>query len=428
MRPLSQQFEQLLRQVEMAFGPGFEGGEYPVDRLSDGLRSLFYLTLIATIFDVEQSVLADPANGKSHPLRPENLRAPIFTLFAIEEPENHLSPHFVGRILRLLERIAESPAAQVVLTSHSPAILGRVDPADVRHIQLNAASASAVVSKIPLPAPTDEAHKFVKEAVRAYPELYFSRVVVLCEGDSEEIVLPRLALALDIGVDQSFVSVVPLGGRHVNHFWRLLHALSIPHITLLDLDREREGGGWGRVKYAIQQLLANGVDKNVLLQITQTDKSTGLLSDDRLLGMHTWDVADLECMAGWLRVLETHNVFFSQPLDIDFSMLRAFPDAYRNATTGTGPRVPNPATDAQGYTDRLEQARRAVLKEEGTDGKTFSEPERADFIWYHYLFLGRGKPATHILALSEILPKDLAAKAPAELKRLMVRLKEMLRP
>jgi hypothetical protein len=56
LRPLSQQFEQLLRQVEMVFGPGEEGGQHSVDRLSDGLRSLFYLTLIATIFDVEQSL------------------------------------------------------------------------------------------------------------------------------------------------------------------------------------------------------------------------------------------------------------------------------------------------------------------------------------------------------------------------------------
>ena len=42
----------------------------------------------------------------------------------------------------------------------------------------------------------------------------------------------------------------PISGRHVNHFWRLLNDLEIPFITLLDLDRERDGGGWGRIKYA----------------------------------------------------------------------------------------------------------------------------------------------------------------------------------
>ena len=55
--------------------------------------------------------------------------------------------------------------------------------------------------------------------------------------------------------DDMSISVVPLGGRHVNHFWRLLHDLGIPQVTLLDLDLGRHQGGWGRVKYAIQQLL-----------------------------------------------------------------------------------------------------------------------------------------------------------------------------
>ena len=48
-------------------------------------------------------------------------------------------------------------------------------------------------------------------------------------------------------LDETFVSVVPLGGRHVNHSWKLLNDLDIRHITLLDFDRERVGGGWSRI-------------------------------------------------------------------------------------------------------------------------------------------------------------------------------------
>ena len=60
-------------------------------------------------------------------------------------------------------------------------------------------------------------------------------------------------------IDHSFVAVVPLGGRHVNHLWRLLNDLEIPYATLLNLDWGREGGGWGRIKNACSQLLAIGV-------------------------------------------------------------------------------------------------------------------------------------------------------------------------
>lgn len=425
MRPFAQQFEEVLRQVEMAFAPGEEGGAHPVDRLSDGLRSLFYLTLIATIFDIERSV-QEHASGADHPpLRSESLRTPALTLFAIEEPENHLSPHFLGRTLRLLQRIAKSPGAQVVLTSHCPAILGRVDPADVRHVRLDPCR-GAVVHPILLPAEADEAYKFVKEAVRSYPELYFARAVVLCEGDSEELVLPRLAGAMGVAVDESCVSVVPLGGRHVNHFWRLLHGLSIPHLTLLDLDRERFGGGWGRIKYAIEQLLAVGEDEGRLLSVQHRDGSSAQLSRDDLSQMHTWAVGNLSDMRGWIQRLEQNGVYYSQPLDLDFAMLRAFGTEYRNATTGTGPRVPDRANNPVGYRERLEQARSAVLKENGTDGSTFTASEREDFIWYHYLFLDRGKPVTHLLALNEIPTEKLASDAPEELKGLIRRLGELL--
>ncbi len=144
--------------------------------------------------------------------------------------------------------------AQAIVSTHSPSVVKRVPPEQIRYLKLNAKRAT-VVNTIQMPAKTDEAHKFVREAVQAYPELYFSRLVILGEGDSEEVVIPRLLEAGGIGDDESSIVVVPLGGRHVNHFWRLLNALGIPHVTLLDLDLGRHQGGWGRVKYAANQLL-----------------------------------------------------------------------------------------------------------------------------------------------------------------------------
>ena len=61
-------------------------------------------------------------------------------------------------------------------------------------------------------------------------------------------------------LDPSFVAIVPLGGRHVQHFWRLLRGLCIPYATVLDLDLGRNGGGFGRVKTSIQHLLDMGVE------------------------------------------------------------------------------------------------------------------------------------------------------------------------
>src|SRR5205823_2417285 len=274
---------------------------------------------------------------------------PILTLFAIEEPENHLAPHYLARILDLLRRLATHAGAQVLLTSQSPAILGRVEPECVRHLRLGDTSGRAQIHSLTLPQVDEgEAYKYVKEAVRSYPELNFATAVVLGEGDSEEVVLPRAARVMNRPLDQRLVSVVPLGGRHVNHFWRLLRDLGIPHVTLLDLDRERYGGGWGRIHYALVQLRsfepALTVDR---LRLTQ----------EQLDGMPNWSLDDEALLQEWLQLLETHGVFFSAPLDLDFLMLRAFPDAYRTSTTGSGPRI---LRDASGLATRLDQAKKAV--------------------------------------------------------------------
>ena len=117
----------------------------------------------------------------------------------------------------------------------------------------------------------------------AFPELYFARFVLLVEGDSERVVLPRLAKELGLLIDTSFVAIIPLGGRHVQHFWRLLSHLEIPYATLLDLDLGRKGGGFGRVKTVLQRLLEIGVPEDPLLEL---DDGT-LLSGEALDKLHT---------------------------------------------------------------------------------------------------------------------------------------------
>ena len=113
-----------------------------------------------------------------------------------------------------------------VVSSHAPSILGRIDPTQVRRFRLDLADRTASVRSIKLPEGEVEALKFVREAVRTYPELYFARFTVLGEGASEEVVLPQLADALGFAIDRSFVAVVPLGGRHVNHQARIVRRTS----------------------------------------------------------------------------------------------------------------------------------------------------------------------------------------------------------
>lgn len=250
---MANEIESLLRHLSVSFSLGH--GEQLVDfsRLSDGQKSMLYLSLVLSTQAVGRAVL----HGNDDSFDAEKLRPAVFTIVALEEPENSLSPHYLGRVVSSLKALVSDPKfadAQALIATHAPSMLRRVEPTSIRYLRLDE-SRCTVVTKIEMPPDTKgEAHKFVREAVQAYPEVYFSRLVILGEGDSEEIVLPRLLAAKGLLVDEAAITIASLGGRHVNHFWKLLTGLKIPYVTLLDLDVARFGGGWGRIKYVATQM------------------------------------------------------------------------------------------------------------------------------------------------------------------------------
>jgi putative ATP-dependent endonuclease of OLD family len=393
---VSRRFEEVINRIAVTFEQGLDGQERGLEMLSEGQQSLFYFALVAAVFDLERQVASAEVEG----FRDDQLRIPALTIFALEEPENHLSPYFLARIIRQVRSLTSEGGAQAIVTSHSPAVLSRVEPTEVRYCRCDSDTGCSSVKHITLPDDNTEADKFLRGAMLAYPEIYFARFVLLVEGDSERVVLPRLAEALDVLIDPAFVAIVPLGGRHVHHFWRLLSDLEIPHATLLDLDLGREGGGFGRVKTAIQNLIKIGVPKTTLLKAEK-----GVLSDDDLKKMHTWqDVDDRQFIKGWVESLEPYGVFFSAPLDLDLSMLKAYSHAYEAIIPkGGGPR------------STIEKAAEAVFGVSGPGltlytGRFKSYPELLPAYRYH--FLTNNKPSTHLAALSSLGRKELRDDIP----------------
>lgn len=396
----SRRFEEVVARIGVLFKHGPAGVDRGLEALSDGQQSLFYFALAAAVFDVERAAVAGQIAG----FRAEELVVPALTLFAVEEPENHLAPYYLARILQQIGTLVATGASQALVSSHSPSVLGRVPPDDVRYCRRDMASGISTVLPIPMPSGDVEAIKFVRNAFLAFPELYFARFVLLVEGDSESIVLPRLAEALDLLVDPSFVAIVPLGGRHVNYFWRLLRGLNIPYATLLDLDLGRDGGGFGRVKNALQQLLALGTPREQILKVADGS----ILNDDGLAQMGAWDQAILQ---GWVDYLErSSSVFFSGPLDLDLAMLAAFPAAYAATIEGTGPRM------------TIEAAAEVVLGTAGTGLACYTgsfQPYREHMAAYRYHFLTHSKPATHLRALAHLDLPALKAGMPSVLQRVL---------
>ncbi len=378
------EIDALLRHLSLTFTPGH--GEPLVDfsRLSDGQQSLLYISLVLAMREIGDKVLA----GELDAFDIDKLRPAIFTLIAVEEPENSLSPHYLGRVVRAISEFAKGQDAQALVATHAPSLLRRVAPETIRYLRLDG-DRHTVVARVVLPQ-NEDAEKYVREGVQAYPELYFSRFVILGEGDSEEVVLPRLLAARGILADDASISIVPLGGRHVNHFWRLLHALGIPHATLLDLDLARYQGGWGRIKYAATQRLQYddienaGIDDDAVASIPAWDSDQGLLDDDD----------------GWIGYLEGRGIFFSSPLDLDFMMIEAFGEVYNIGD--------------EELEEPDESTLKAVLgkKHVSVDGQ-YTDDQLELFDAYHRRFKLGSKPAWHIRAMAALDDAELAADMPA---------------
>jgi predicted ATP-dependent endonuclease of OLD family len=422
---LCDDIEQFLKKLEVTFTSNNPSGDiFQINDLGDGYKSLFYLTMICTLLEAERQLKSG-----------EEL--PLLSILTIEEPENHIAPHLLGKISKIFEKMSNKNFLQIFISSHSASLVGRIQPEFIYHF-LNKDQKTSV-HQITMPAQKTDGYKFLKEAVHHWPEIYFAKLVVIGEGDSEEVIFKYLSEHLDTNFDENEITFFPLGHRFIHHIWDLLKQLKIPHITLLDLDRERPGGGWGRIKYILQELKLHSIcDDNFW------NNAPKKFDSSEIEDMHSWIFSEPQHSADelskWISYLENYNVFFSSPLDIDYLMLQTFADEYKKKLSEKekGPYIPDKAS-SQKYIDYLDKAIKATLKGEDTDkddaeekspqfdGSTYNEHEKELMIWYKYLFLGKGKPLIHILHLPNIPDTELKGTlGTTVLKRIFDKIEELL--
>lgn len=393
LAPVEIRMDLILRNIKTYFLDSSENQIEDLEYLSEGQKSLFYLSLINTLFKIENDV----DNGFCSCFSKELLIKPYLSIFAIEEPENHLAPHYLGRIISIFRELTKTKT-QTLLTSHSSSIVKRIGTNEIRYFMQNDKSETIIKSiHLPLDTVKEDKHisldtvkeyKFVKEAVQSYPELYFSKIVVFGEGDSEAYVIPKLANYYNIKLDKSFVSFVPLAGRFVNHYWKLLNDLDIKYITLLDLDFGRNTGGPDKIKYIKEQL-----QENSLLN----PKEIKYLEDEKVNIVQK------------INFLKTKNIYFSEPIDLDFLMLVNYFDYYSILLPGEkGPDIPDPSVPIDEKNERDINAVARVLKKERKEDKAVIDLNKLPYdikfyYWYRYLFLSsKGKPAAHMNAFTNM--------------------------
>ncbi|NCQ24427.1 MAG: hypothetical protein COW54_09985 [Rhodobacteraceae bacterium CG17_big_fil_post_rev_8_21_14_2_50_63_15] len=394
------EFEQLIRDLTLRFEKSPGGGQRHLEELSEGQISLLYFALSATLHNLIWKMEAKSPSHLEGFKALDFVPAPL-TIFALEEPENHLAPFYLPRLIGLLEELVKTGSAQAFVTSHSTSVLSRIPPRNVRYFRNCRNSLISSVKEIPLPAKGTDEDNFLHQVILSNPEIYFARLVIIGEGDSERIVIPRVAEAFDVSLDPSFVAFVPVGGRHAQHLWKLVRGLDIPCLTLLDFDLGRHNAGMGRMKNAVSWL------KDIGYEVDPT----------KVAGNEALNSAMLNEWVDWMRTL---NVYYSSPLDLDMMMVQSFPNAY----------LPSRPLDLA--KDDPEKVARSVFGDSGKGnvdvarlGAAFTDQE---LFTYKNLFKSRSKPASHYKGLAALDDAIIKANCPEPLRALIEAANTILTP
>ena len=173
----------------------------------------------------------------------------FFPILAIEEPEAHLHPNAQKKLYGQMDAIA----GQKIIATHSPYIAATAKLGQIRNFYKDE---TVTCGRIEIDSLTnEEIRKINRQVINTRGEIFFSKIIVFFEGETEEQALPIFAqkhfnkTPVEMGLD--FVGV----GGYGNYlpFLRFAEALKIPWIIFSDAENKPEKN----IKTGVQKQFSN---------------------------------------------------------------------------------------------------------------------------------------------------------------------------
>ncbi|GAV24213.1 hypothetical protein ciss_01460 [Carboxydothermus islandicus] len=177
---------------------GFKTDEIPLNKRGSGIRRIVLLSF----FTAEVERLK----------RDKNLAS---TIYAIEEPETSLHPDLQKKLIEQLLELSEYPNIQVLITTHSPALIRLLETSSIRYIEQKDHSSNVKNFDV------EVADKIIKN-MGLLPEI--AKVIVCVEGETDEKFLlninqniPELKEIIDIEskIEAGILSIIPMRGANL---------------------------------------------------------------------------------------------------------------------------------------------------------------------------------------------------------------------
>lgn len=173
-------FNKIMENIRMVFSP-HSGASDTAEFRDLATNSLGYnnILYIATVFS--ELELLKNNNG--------------YTAILIEEPEAHLHPQMQIKFIKYIQSVSEKDSgAQIIITTHSPILASSVELGRLIHLKDDNGAISAAAMSTKSFGNDLLAASYLNRWLDATKSaMLFSRGVILVEGISEALVLPRLA-------------------------------------------------------------------------------------------------------------------------------------------------------------------------------------------------------------------------------------------
>lgn len=170
-------------------------------------------------------------------------------LIFIEEPEAHLHPQmqevFIKEINKLRgvfeERYGKKWPVQFVVTTHSSHISNQADFESIRYFSKKLNNSIEIKDlKIFKDRNSENAEFLHKFLTLTRCDLFFADKVILVEGQSEHILLPRMIKKFDdkkeTTLANEYISIIEVGGAYAHKFYNFLEFIDTYCLVITDID------------------------------------------------------------------------------------------------------------------------------------------------------------------------------------------------
>ena len=172
-------------------------------------------------------------------------------LVLVEEPEAHLHAQvqqvFIKKAYKVLRHHAaladSSFNTQMIVSTHSSHIAHELDFSCLRYFRREPATTqgeiptATVVNLSQTFGDHDETSKFATRYLRTtHCDLFFADAAILVEGSAERMLIPHFIRVKFHGLDQSYISLLEIGGAHAHRLKPLLDTLGLLSLVVTDLD------------------------------------------------------------------------------------------------------------------------------------------------------------------------------------------------